>query len=189
MPQNEEKLVLFTNNGSIYYCTSKDKKSFIYASERHILNSVIRKASGLFEQTNITNLLPNHILSISLNELIIESLSKEEAFTYLETNNFKNFIDVNQIKFSAQIKNYKNTSLDYNFNRVPEEFLNEFSTRTKEISLLRRCSKCILPETFPFISFDVDGVCNFCNNHVIKNLQEKMILLIMEKYMKKNNQT
>lgn len=30
---------------------------------------------------------------------------------------------------------------------------------------LRRCSKCILPETMPFIAFDSNGVCNYCNNY------------------------
>jgi len=33
------------------------------------------------------------------------------------------------------------------------------------IRLLKRCKKCILPETFPFISFDEDGVCNYCRNY------------------------
>lgn len=27
---------------------------------------------------------------------------------------------------------------------------------------MRRCAKCILPETFPGIEFDEDGVCNYC---------------------------
>jgi len=27
---------------------------------------------------------------------------------------------------------------------------------------IRRCTKCILPETFPGIGFDEDGVCNYC---------------------------
>lgn len=27
---------------------------------------------------------------------------------------------------------------------------------------MRRCSRCVLPETFPGISFDEEGVCNFC---------------------------
>ena len=27
---------------------------------------------------------------------------------------------------------------------------------------MKRCSRCVLPETFPGISFDDDGVCNFC---------------------------
>ena len=31
---------------------------------------------------------------------------------------------------------------------------------------LRRCTKCILPETMPFIDFDRDGVCNYCRTHV-----------------------
>jgi len=34
---------------------------------------------------------------------------------------------------------------------------------------LRRCTKCILPETMPFITFDHDGVCNYCKNYKIRN--------------------
>ncbi|MFH1127839.1 MAG: hypothetical protein V1699_00300 [Candidatus Omnitrophota bacterium] len=30
---------------------------------------------------------------------------------------------------------------------------------------LRRCSKCILPETAPFIDFDKKGVCNYCRTY------------------------
>ena len=30
---------------------------------------------------------------------------------------------------------------------------------------LRRCTKCILPETMPFISFGADGICNYCENY------------------------
>lgn len=30
---------------------------------------------------------------------------------------------------------------------------------------LRRCSRCILPETYPGIAFDSSGVCNFCRAH------------------------
>jgi glucosamine--fructose-6-phosphate aminotransferase (isomerizing) len=34
---------------------------------------------------------------------------------------------------------------------------------------LRRCSRCILPETMPFISFGADGVCNYCANYSSRN--------------------
>ena len=34
---------------------------------------------------------------------------------------------------------------------------------------LRRCTKCILPETMPFIRFDANGECNYCANYRIKN--------------------
>ena len=34
---------------------------------------------------------------------------------------------------------------------------------------LRRCTKCILPETMPFINFDDEGVCNYCRNYTLRN--------------------
>lgn len=34
---------------------------------------------------------------------------------------------------------------------------------------LVRCSKCILPETMPFIQFDSRGICNYCNNYKSRN--------------------
>ncbi len=34
---------------------------------------------------------------------------------------------------------------------------------------LKRCTKCILPETMPFITFNDQGVCNYCENYVIRN--------------------
>lgn len=30
---------------------------------------------------------------------------------------------------------------------------------------LKRCTRCILPETFPFIAFDAAGVCNYCASY------------------------
>lgn len=33
------------------------------------------------------------------------------------------------------------------------------------IQALKRCTRCILPETFPFIAFDTAGVCNYCNSY------------------------
>jgi glucosamine--fructose-6-phosphate aminotransferase (isomerizing) len=33
----------------------------------------------------------------------------------------------------------------------------------------RRCSKCILPETMPFIDFDSSGVCNYCHSYKVRN--------------------
>jgi hypothetical protein len=33
------------------------------------------------------------------------------------------------------------------------------------VRALRRCSRCILPETFPFIEYDEQGVCNYCRHY------------------------
>ncbi len=52
-----------------------------------------------------------------------------------------------------------------------------FSSDESERALLRyedpghrRCSKCILPETMPFIRFDANGVCNYCANYRVRNV-------------------
>jgi len=34
---------------------------------------------------------------------------------------------------------------------------------------LRRCKRCILPETMPFIEFDETGVCNYCRSYRLRN--------------------
>lgn len=39
----------------------------------------------------------------------------------------------------------------------------------EKIKKLKRCTKCILPETFPFIEYDEKGECNYCKNYKIKN--------------------
>jgi hypothetical protein len=35
---------------------------------------------------------------------------------------------------------------------------------------LKRCIKCLLPETMPYIKFDSEGVCNYCNNYKLRNV-------------------
>ncbi len=57
------------------------------------------------------------------------------------------------------------------FNLIPglptaagEERMLEYETHG-----LRRCSKCLLPETMPFIAFDLEGVCNYCLHYKPRN--------------------
>lgn len=46
---------------------------------------------------------------------------------------------------------------------------------------LRRCTRCILPETMPFIRFDAEGVCNYCLSYRPRNVprpQEELFDLV-----------
>jgi hypothetical protein len=38
---------------------------------------------------------------------------------------------------------------------------------------MKYCAKCILPENYPGISFDANGVCNYCATYEIKNAKGK----------------
>lgn len=44
------------------------------------------------------------------------------------------------------------------------------TTRNPADAQLRRCSRCLLPHTMPFISFDDEGVCNWCRNNQIASV-------------------
>ncbi|MBL7962502.1 MAG: hypothetical protein JNM31_01540 [Flavobacteriales bacterium] len=35
---------------------------------------------------------------------------------------------------------------------------------------IRRCTKCLLPETFPYIGYDGKGVCNYCHSYQPKGI-------------------
>ena len=51
---------------------------------------------------------------------------------------------------------------------------------------MRRCTQCILPETFPGIEFDENGVCNYCLNYEpVKVFGEKEFERVLSKYRNK----
>jgi hypothetical protein len=50
-----------------------------------------------------------------------------------------------------------------------QEFVEEYERAKEVIDSLRRCTRCVLPETFPFINFDEDGVCNYCHHYAKMN--------------------
>lgn len=60
----------------------------------------------------------------------------------------------------------------------------------KEIPTVVRCTKCILPHTFPFISFNNKGICNYCLNHKNKSKPKpkEELLNILQKYKKKDKE-
>jgi len=50
---------------------------------------------------------------------------------------------------------------------------------------LRRCTRCILPETYPFIGFDEHGVCRYCRTwKTIRPRGEQALLDAVEPYRK-----
>ena len=51
---------------------------------------------------------------------------------------------------------------------------------------LKRCTRCILPETFPGIEFDEDGVCNYCRDYEpVKVFGEEALEKVLDQYRNK----
>ncbi|PRX28368.1 Glutamine amidotransferase domain-containing protein [Meinhardsimonia xiamenensis] len=121
------KLLLFSNNGSLYTGTKDD--NLYFASESYALNQLGCADVGQVFDT-VTADIPVH-----------------------------DTIKVSDIR--ARVKNL-----------IPTLILNS----TEEALLvypepeIRRCTRCILPETMPFIRFDEEGVCNYCHNYKPRNV-------------------
>jgi len=182
-----QNLLLATNNGSIYYMQSDD--TFIFASEYSFLETLIAKEKTEFINANIKQLSPNTALlldistrSISLiyfndekstftNELILESTTRINELTTATTKN----------------KIYINTSLRHENVVVPSEILETHAQCKEKVATIKRCTKCLLPETFPFIKFDDKGVCDKCNTYHKQKILGLEALKLKVAPFKKNN--
>lgn len=123
---NLGKLLLFSNNGSLYLGRAGEVVNF--ASESYALNKI-----GC---SDVHQVFDTVVIDIPVSDQI----------------------SVNDTK--SRVKNL-----------IPELVL----TSTEEALLvypepeLKRCTRCILPETMPFIRFDREGVCNYCHNYKQRN--------------------
>lgn len=122
------KIILFSNNGSLY--VGESDENIYFASENYAL----------------TQIGCTHIKQI-----------KEEAFIIDIPNSKEKFL-VNDITIRKE-----NLIPEFSFNKNKEALL-----EYKKLNL-KRCTKCILPETMPYIKFDSEGVCNYCHNYKPRN--------------------
>ncbi|MGR3549528.1 glucosamine 6-phosphate synthetase [Pseudooceanicola sp.] len=53
---------------------------------------------------------------------------------------------------------------------------------------IKRCTRCILPETMPYIRFDDEGVCNYCHNYKQRNKPKpkEELFKLVEPYRRKH---
>ena len=111
---------------------------------------------------------------------------KKNNNIYLSSESFPlKVINCNEIKkvtdpiiINVPIANEKTLILDHKVKRkdlVPDisNLLGNEKLLKYQLNQTKRCSKCVLPYNFPFITFDNSGVCNFCNNYKKKYLNFK----------------
>jgi len=168
---NNRCLLLATNTGSLYIYDDPAKNIFLFASERYILEQLIGKIKGIdfFKQEFIQQILPGKAMLIDVQtlennefsfldktrsvEIPVVSHDKTEFVDYSNEQNAASFLDA--------------PTIADNFFLRPEikKIMNENWSRLYSVETLKRCAKCLLPETMTFIDFDDQGVCNYCRNY------------------------
>ena len=159
--KNENKILISSNCGSLYYYHDND--FFCFSSEKKILFEYLKQSKISKRQINFKNIIK------CINSTIIFNKDENQL---LEINHEEKSID-EKLKFD------NNSTLNV---------LNNLEDEKNRLLSLKKCTKCILPETYPFINFDKDGVCNYCNNYETqKFLGENKLHEFLEKYKSKNN--
>lgn len=122
------KLLLFSNNGSLYI---GDKSGgIVFSSERYPLEQIGADSIRQIRDDGVVVDVPPQEEEIAVTEWVNRSVDL-----------------VPGLGFSAE----------------------EESLLVYPKPVFRRCTKCILPETMPFIAFDENGVCNYCLNYKPRN--------------------
>ncbi len=122
------KLILFSNNGSLYLGIKES--AFYFSSEFFPLSDL-----GCSEIRQIKE------------EPIILDIPTTDQSIVVQENNSRTQNLIPTLVFGSD-----------------DDKLLQYPT-----PVFQRCKRCILPETMPFISFNDEGVCNYCQNYRIRN--------------------
>ncbi len=156
------QLVLATNNGSLYYVSDPRLRLFAFASEEYILRQALRRA-GLGRTAPVEQLPANRGLLVHLHDVITQpfSLSLSETSDVIEQNGVHRAIleeDIEPKLRKARARQARGTGVP------PVWFIEEYEKNREAISNLRRCKRCVQPETVPFVDLDEQGICVDCRH-------------------------
>ena len=161
--QNENKIFISSNCGSLFYYY--DNEIFTFASEKEFIIDYLRN-SNLINKKDINE----KKIKKCLNEIVIFDLDNQELKDFDLKGEFKDL----------------NVNIDY---KKKLNVQNNFNYEQNKLKNLNRCSKCILPETYPFIKFSSKNVCNYCENYEKQNFfGEEKLFKFLESYRSKNGE-
>lgn len=128
-------MLLATNTGSLFRLRNERNTLFVFASERFILQRVLEQSEVLatFGACRIEQLKAGEAQVLRLSDLEPHGFSLAPGAQQPPLNGF-----------------------------VPAHARVEIVDHTARADRLKRCKRCILPETYPFMGFDQDGVCWYC---------------------------
>ena len=162
--RTSDYVLLYTNIGSLYIAVSADKNMLLFASEKYILEQAIKKA-GLdrwFRARSIKQIIPNRGILVNISDCTLRPFGIKKTIRQVETGTIARQIkDLSLADHATSTKNMPKMRYQGDLSKI-EKLL---QVDTSKINALKRCTRCLLPETFPGIYFDQDGVCSVCKEY------------------------
>jgi len=156
---SENRLVIASNTGSLYYLRDPKSGNAVFASENRILRDFLTK---------------NRLFDVSLHSGIIQVKAGSGVEFEQATATKSSFDERSSLK-----------------DNKPVAKVSPFAIRDikSSVSSLKRCTRCILPHTYPFISFDEKGVCSSCNKYERQKFHgSKELEKVLDKYRAKDGE-
>ncbi|HTF89934.1 MAG TPA: hypothetical protein VK843_16080 [Planctomycetota bacterium] len=138
-------LLLATNTGSLFILRNEKSSFLAFASERFILRRLV-ESEGLeqrFGKLTLEQIRAGHALAVHL-----DPTAGTPAIVHFD------LARGDGAKLNGAFR--PQTGPGQSHAKVVD--------LTRRASSLRRCVRCILPETYPFMDFDAAGVCRYCRN-------------------------
>ena len=152
----ESAVVLATTNGSMYIAVTPDARVTVFASERAILERLLRAraARRISSRWQISQLASGTLVRIAssdggVSERVSLAASAPSARSLRRSSEAMSAIrpEPRHLADSAR------------------ELRTLLAVDTGRVAALRRCTRCVLPETFPGLTFEGDGTCSTCRGH------------------------
>lgn len=155
---DRDQLLLATNNGSIYYRHAPDQAAFVFSSERYIMDRFADQRSAVVGGLETVHLRAGEAAIIDLSDLSVTRLelaANGEAPDERKPARIqrRSVVDRAPAGSNAEIAPAPPLDIARLEARFPYRSMKD---------ALRRCSRCVLPETMPFVEFDEHGVCAYC---------------------------
>jgi glucosamine--fructose-6-phosphate aminotransferase (isomerizing) len=157
-------LLLATNTGSLFFAANERKTFMVFASERFILQRLLAEArvEEHVGACKIEQLRAGNGMLIDLGNVSVRSFNS----------------------LGAPVADHAPSAPGAASESGARVEIVDHTTTAKS---LRRCKQCILPETYPFMNFDAEGVCQYCRRwKTIAVKGEEALFKAVEPYRSKD---
>jgi hypothetical protein len=162
MDEDTDAVILATTNGSLHAAAGSSGAELVFASERLFLEQALKHTliAPFFRAASIVRIGPQAGVAVRLDSMQVAhfdlggdgplpDLPRRESPRVL--------VDLKPAR-EAELRPKRSSAGAPGTERL-------VAVDERAVASLRRCSRCLLPETFPLIEFDRTGTCNYCRDY------------------------
>ena len=160
-------LVLASNTGSLFMALSQNEKILVFASEKYILQQILndKLLNGRFTGMRITQVKAGQgylfDLTLSRRDMF---LLKDTSIENSHSDSIKSKVTIFEL-YDQQVSRLPDPSQYVLQEDIKQTMIQNWESIYSSETTLKRCTRCLLPETMPYIGFDEEGVCSYCKDY------------------------